>query len=121
MTLDARFRSLARKMTGKYGKAITLRKTESTYDPATGQTTETTTDYAVKTEPPQPYEQRYIDGQLIQTGDMRLLVAATDPGLTDTPDLEWKALMDGDTWQIVTIRPIWSGEQVAAYELQTRR
>ena len=120
MSLDQVFRNLARDLPRQVsGKEVTARKVSSTYDPATGTTIETTTDYPTAASPPAPYSQGHIDGQLVQSGDMQVIVPALD--VTEAPKTGWLVIMGGDEWSVVSVEWMWSGGQVAAYQLQVRR
>lgn len=102
------------------GKAATLRHvTASTYNPTTGAASKTTTDEAVKITPPSGYPAGMIDGDLVRHGDVKCLVAAQD--LTNIPAEDDRVVYDSQTFGIVTVAPIYSGEQVCAYKLQLRR
>jgi len=65
------------------------------------------------------YELRYVDGDVIKAGDLRLLIAGS--GLSFTPSAGQTCSVDSQTWKVVAVRPISSGEQNAAWELQVRR
>jgi len=103
------------------GKSVTLSSvTSSSYDPATGSTTIATSNKTAKATPPEPYDIRYIDGDIIRTGDMKTLIAAQ--GLTWTPvvgmAMTWAS---GNVWRVVRLSPIYSGADICAYELQLRQ
>ena len=123
MSLDQVFRNLARDLPRQVsGKAVTVRKVSRDLDPVDpggGTYIETTTDYPTTASPPAPYSQGYIDGQLVQAGDMQVIVPALD--VTEAPETGWLVIMDGDEWSVVSVEWLWSGEQVAAYQLQVRR
>lgn len=118
--LDKKARATAQRLVDKYGKAITIRRTVSSYDPATGTETTTNTDYSTKTAPPENYRLDQIDGTLVKRGDQRLLVAAQ--GLSIEPSAQTDSvIMDATTWAVVAVEAIWSGEQVAGWYIQVRR
>lgn len=118
--LDAKARATAERLINKFGKPITIRRTSSTYNPATGSTTETTADHSGNAAPPSPYEERLIDGSLIQVGDMRVTVPARSLSIVPSTTTD-TVVMDGATWQLVRVMPLFSGELVATYELQVRK
>lgn len=92
----------------------------SSYDPATGAGIESIwTTYTVKVSPPIDYEQRYVDGDSVQRGDARIFMAAS--GLPLTPVRDMLVEFDGVTFKAISILPIYSGEQIAAYEVQLRK
>lgn len=115
---DQIFVPLAEKLIdGTFGFDATHRRVTRTYDPTTGKNTESNADTTIKITPPSPYEQRRIDGTVIQIGDQRVMISSASGIVPVTGD---KMIIAGSTWQIVGISPIVSGEQTAAYELQLR-
>jgi len=94
--------------------------TSSAYDPTTGVTSQATSAKTAKATPPAPYNIMYVDGDIIESGDMETLIAAQ--GLTWTPvvgmAMTWAS---GNVWRVVSVKPIYSGESVCAYSLQLRR
>ena len=118
--LDSTFRPLAVDLARQFGKTVTLvRVTGSTFDPSTGQTTETTDETTFAAVPPQAFSFDRIDGSLVQSSDTLLgLPALSVPA---APTLEDKVKLDGHTWSIVQVQPTYSGELVALYQVQLRR
>jgi len=117
--LDKRMRALGQRLVDAYGKPVTLRRTTSTYDPATGTTSTSTTNYSVNGVL-EGYEDSRIDGTVVQAGDLRVTIPAQN--LAIAPSMETDALVIGSgTWTLVNVRPTYSGEQVAIYELQVRQ
>jgi len=117
--LDAEMRDLAVELTEEFGKPITItRETGSSYDPSTGTTSPTYTDYSANSAPPSSFEYRNIDGSLIQTGD--LVIGVPAKGLNIEPSTADTVKLDGTVYQVVQVRPQWSGEKVALYEMQLR-
>lgn len=55
---------------------------------------------------------------LIKSGDKKLLVAARD--LTSAPTTEWRVRLGLRWCEIVFVRPIYSGDLAAAYEVAAR-
>ena len=100
-----------------FGFDATHRRVTRTYDPATGKNASSNADTTVTITPPAPYEQRRIDGTLIQLGDQRIMMSAKSAVVPQSADL---FIIGGVTWQVVAIFPIVSGESTAAYEVQLR-
>lgn len=117
--LDTKMRATAQRLVDKFGKPVTLRRTTSTFDPDTGTTTEGTTDHSVNAVI-EPYDQRLIDGSIIQTGDMQASFPAKDLSVTPSTATDI-IIMDGDEWQIVNVGFIWSGEEVALFQAHVRK
>lgn len=101
-----------------FGFAVTHRRVTRTYDPATGKNAVSNADTSVTITPPSPYDQRRIDGTLIQLGDQRIIMSSNSGITPQSADL---FIIGGATWQVVAIFPIVSGEQTAAYEVQLRQ
>jgi len=101
-----------------FGFNATHRRQTRTYDPATGKNTTSNSDTTVKITPPNPYAQSRIDGTLIQQGD-QMIMMSSNSGIV--PTLSDKFVISGQTWQVVQVKPIVSGEQTAAYEIQLRQ
>lgn len=119
MGREARRRNSWPRAVDRVGKAVTFVQVSETFDPATGSTTETTTDTAITAIPPQDFRFEQMDGSLIQSGDLVLGLPAVD--MPVEPTTEDRVKMDGDIWSIVAVRPKSSGEQDALYQVQVRR
>lgn len=117
--LDTIFGPLAKNLIAKFGKTATLRVNTSTFNVATGKNTVTPTDYSVVVTPPQPIEKRFINGTTVLEGDAVCMIARA--AISVVPVAGNFILLDGVPWQIITQRPVYSGELVAAYELQIRQ
>jgi hypothetical protein len=121
----ARFDSaiaLAKKLIKKNGQAVTLRgfTAGAAPDPAKpwkpgGNVAADQTIVAVFLD----YEQRYIDGQTIRTGDQRVFMPAE--GLTAPPEVEDLVLRDLEVWKVVAVKPLNPNGQAILYELQVRQ
>ena len=101
-----------------FGFTATHRRVSRTYNVATGKNVERNTDTSIKITPPAPYEQRRIDGTVIQLGDQRIMLSSRAGVIPQSADL---FIIGGQTWQVITVFPIISGEQTAAYEVQLRQ
>lgn len=101
-----------------FGFSVTHRRVTRTYDVSTGKNAVSNSDTSVTITPPAPYEQRRIDGTVIQLGDQRIMLSAKSGIVPESTDF---FIIGGQTWQVVAIFPIVSGEQTAAYEVQLRQ
>jgi len=117
--LDSEMIPLAAELADDLGKAVTLVRVSETFDPATGNTTQTETTHLVNAVPPQAFSRTRIDGSLIQEGDT--LVALPAQPLSNAPTTEDKLRFGGETWTVIAVDPIYSGEKVALYNLQVRQ
>lgn len=118
-----RLRTTAKSLIDKFGKQVSLVRESTTYNPATGQTTTTSTSTTVNATPPKDFTAARIDGTLIQQGDTVIQIAAQglDLGTPDTPQQSDKVTIDSSTWKIVQIGKVYSGEQIALYTLHLRQ
>lgn len=109
----------AHRLIANFGQAATLRLMTTTggsaFDPTSG--TQTTTNYSV-TLVETDYTRAEIAGGLVERGDKKLLLS-TD-GLTVTPALSDKIVMNSVVYAIIDIKPINPGGTVLLYEIQAR-
>ena len=104
-------------------KSVTLRRTASTYDPATGVNRPSDTDHPW-TVIVSHYADGLVDGSSVMRGDRRLLGAAADLAVTPDPETD-TIIMDSVTWQMVNDGTVQSGVQSdpasATWTVQVRR
>lgn len=119
--LDDEMVPLALELITEFGKSVTFIKvTLGAYNPATGEAAETgTTDYTQLVSPPSPFEERWVDGELIKKSDVYVLIAAS--GLTFTPSTDFAVTIDTISYRVIAVEPIYSGESIAVYRLQLRK
>jgi hypothetical protein len=120
-TLDTKIAAAILKILNKLGKWLLLSAwPDSEYDPTTGKATQhSASRQTVKGIPPFPYEDKYIDGDLIRVGDVQTGIGAN--GLSFVPQLGHIVSFDQADWKIVRIGPIYSGERIALYMLHLRK
>ena len=119
--LDAEIVPVASELIALYGQdTVFVVPASKSYDPATGLTTETSpTNHTEKVTPPAPYDKRWTDSDLIQQDDVRIYLAVS--GLTFTPVKDMKVtLLTTEVFKIVKVSPIYSGDDIAVYDLQLR-
>jgi len=117
--LDKQMRGLSQRLIDEYGKPVTLKEfTGNTFDPSTGTNTPSYSNHSVNGVI-DDYSENRTDGTLVKVGDLRLSVPAKD--LTFNPSTEDKVVIDSVEWSIVNPQRIYSGEQVATYQLQIRK
>ena len=93
---------------------------DKSYDPATGIGSESICrSLTAKASPPIDYEQRYIDGESVKRGDARIFLAGS--GLAFTPERDMTVKFDSITFKAISVIIYYSGELIAAYEVQLRR
>lgn len=119
--LDNTLTAAALRLIALYGQdAVFADPATKTYDPTTGLTSEgSVTSHTEKVTPPEPYDKRWTDSDLIQQDDVRVFLAAS--GLDFTPFKgQLVTLLTTEKFRIENVKPIYSGEDVAVYELQLR-
>ena len=110
---------------GKY--AIYTKITKSGYDISEGSASTSEVDYTVKVTPPDPFQIRYITGEVVESGMLEVLMAAQD--LQFTPKLNDRLNFGGDVdpdapvasgkdYRVTKVIPIYSGEQICAYVIR---
>tara|TARA_R100000152_G_C6759123_1_gene183034 strand:- start:595 stop:963 length:369 start_codon:yes stop_codon:yes gene_type:complete len=104
-----------------YGKSVVFTVPgSSTYAPSTGKVTEgSVVTHTVNVTPPEQYDRRYVDGELVQARDVQVILPAKN--LAFTPDLGMKVTFDSEAFDIVSLNPLYSGTSICAYEVQLRQ
>jgi len=77
------------------------------------------TETSVTISPLLEYTEDTIDGDVVLRGDCYCFIAGQ--GLAVTPTEDTKVAVSGQTWQVVSIETLRSGDDIAAYRLQLRR
>lgn len=108
-----------KRLVSEFGKNATLIRPETVYDPNTGQTYTTDTEYSVIVTPPADYTLARIDGTLIEKGDTVVRMAAN--GLAVVPSKSDKVKMDGVIWSVFQAGHVYTGEKVGLYVLHLRK
>lgn len=103
----------------------TITRTTSVYNPSTGASADTVTTLDTITTPPYPYRTYEIDDASVRRGDQKLTVPSKDVG-SFPMTLEDEAKMkftdtNGDVYRVISVQPILSGDEIAAYILQLRK
>ena len=97
--------------------ATLTRQISGSYDPSTGEatvTTSTQTAYGIRTS----WEKRDIDGTLIKSGDLKIILAAS--GLTTAPQVDDTITFDGTAYTIKGVYPVSPADVVIVYVLNVR-
>jgi len=101
------------------GVDMTYQTTEKgAFDPATQLATETPVSFVVKGSPPFPFEDRYVDGDIIQQKDVQTILAERD--LTFVPDIDGIMIFNSVTYRVLRVFPIYSDSREAAWRLHLR-
>lgn len=119
-SFDTKMLALAMKLIDKFGTNATFQVLDADLDPVESELViGSSVDTVRKIAPPQNFSRRYADNQNIEEGDMQTFVAAS--GITFTPVVGMKLTHASITWKIVEVRPLYSGDDIAAWELHLRR
>lgn len=118
--LDSIMGPLATNLIADFGGPVTLTRTVKVYDSVTGKTTDTSTTFTVNMSPANPYTRARIDGTLIQTEDLWAYIPASAP--SGAPDGKTDQItLAGTVYKVVTVQPVYSGVQIAMYQVQMRK
>ena len=120
--LDDEMVPLALSLIAEFGKVVTFTKiTIGPYDPETGGASETgpLVDTDLTITPPQQFEERYIDGDLVQRSDVFTFLAAS--GLVAVPDTKYSVEIDGISFRVMSVEDIYSGTSIALHKIHLRR
>lgn len=116
-------RMLAPRSSGGKGLALTLTKiTPGSYNPATGTSTNTSTNYS-GSGLRQDYDLSDIDGSMIRQGDVKFLISPTLINGNDTPEPAAgdSVTFDGSTYSVVSVSP-WNYAGVSVgFSVQARK
>lgn len=77
-------------------------------------------DYTQKASPPYEFKLDEIDNDLVQRGDFKVIIAATDIAIEPFPKTD-KLIRGGVVYKIINNEVLAGGDQNAAYILQCRR
>lgn len=117
--LDTSARKLSVNLLAKFGKAITFQSiVEGAYDPITGDTAANTVTSSSKKAVIKDYNGIELMSGVIQQGDRKVTIAASGATLPQPSD---KIVIDSETYNIIAVKTIWSGELAALYQLQARK
>jgi len=117
--LDGVMLPLAENLIESFGGAITYTQTSETFSATTGKTTVMETNHSVIMTPPAPYNVNRIDGSVVQVGDLEAMLKAQNLGFV--PAAGDKVTFNGTDWQVVGVKPLFSGALAAAYTIQLRQ
>jgi hypothetical protein len=117
MALATSLRSVASKLMAKLGGEVTIRRvTLGAYNTTTGTAAETTSDTELRGVLEDVNLREVND--LIQAGDKRLIVAATDTAAP--PTMADRVIIESRTLQVIEVRTIEQDNEPITYELILR-
>jgi len=100
---------------------VTRAESGGTYDAVTGVTsTGSSVSFEAKVSPPENFEERFIDGDVVRRGDARVMLPATD-SVTFAPKAGDEVLLDGVTWSVLDVENLVPGDRAAVHVLHLRK
>ena len=128
--LDLQIRPVATDLIGQFGRTVIVRHVENGYNPQTDETTTVRTDISTKGVI-EGYSAKLMQAKytmagseratLIQVGDLQVTVPGEAFDSSPLPaDVVFLDSTSGSLYTIVSVEPVYSGEQVAIYILQVR-
>jgi len=119
--LDDRLVPKALELLEKFGFDATLTvESAGTFNHATNKVTGKSVSTQVrKISPPFPVEDKFIDGDVLKSGDQETYIA--NSGLTIVPVNGMKFIIDGEEWKSIQTDPLRSGQLIAAWRIRIRR
>lgn len=119
--LDDKFVPKALAMVAEFGKTVTFTvKSLTPYNPLTGGVGEgIPITHSVKVSPPDQYDKRLVDGDIVKQADLKVLLP---PTTLFTPAVDSTFVdIDGSEFRVIGVKPVYSGELIAIFELQLRQ
>ncbi len=121
MTLSTRARKTTERLVEKYGNTavFTAETTAGTYSPTTGQVTgAVSTTYTVKVVS-EEIPERFVDGDTIRSGDVRVYLAAKD--LDFTPAAGQVFTLSGEQFTALGVKDATVQDSAVVHEIHARR
>lgn len=112
------FAKIAKDLIDKFGTLVEYRVISRTQDSASGTVTESAAASTIRAAVVD-YDERMIDGTVVQIGDLRMFVAARDLDADPVPTAV-RVMVRGQTWTVVRHKVWEDGDETAAYEIQLR-
>ena len=123
MTLDSTFLPLAERLINDFGKVVifTEKSLPDDYDRDLGEVIPAAPaqTFTAKVSPPDSYNKFFVDGDLIRVGDLKVLLS--NQGNSFIPEEGWTITLDNSDFKIVNVKPFYSGELIAVWELRLRQ
>lgn len=107
------------------GRTVTITSYTNSYNPATGETTQTSSNHTVVASPLLEFPRQtsgsneFADQSLILVGDMYLLVPNYNLGFT--PDIGQLVTVDSVAWRVIRVRSYNHKVGTVVFEMQVRR
>ena len=123
---DTKFRKLAKKLLKKFGitTGSYTQITTGVMNDDTNTVTNTENTLQIQMSPPLGYSQQDQALETIQSDDYKIFIAGPDwddKFPTAQPEVNDRIVLPFGSFTVVFIKPIYSGEQIAAYQIQVRK
>ena len=119
MDIDAEFLPVANELVNEFATAVTYTRIVGTsYDPATGEVTETSEQYSVNAGILS--RGRTEQGGVGETYELRLWIEHGPTGMPHLPTTADSVDYDGTEWKVVTIDPTYSSKGLIASKIIAR-
>lgn len=104
MTLAENAFALADRLITKFGVVATWVEVDATNDPSQGTVMATETEHTIKVAPPRAVSAFWVDGELVQAGDLMTSFAAK--GLAFTPAVGHKLQLGSITFRVIRVEEV---------------
>jgi len=123
-TLDKEMRSAATELISEVGATVKVYPpVTTTFNVSSGKLDVTdSTGVSVKASPPIPMKREFAEERpgVVMTDKIMFFDAKTLDGLSVSPSVEGSVEHDGERRPIIAVTELWSGEQIAAYQVALR-
>lgn len=116
--LDSSIAQIVVKVLTTMGITITIDVDTVTNNQLTGTASISTSTYTVKATPPEAYAAHLVNGDSVQANDTRIFIAGVQ---SFTPVLNMRVTLGGLEHRVIRCTGVYSGDDVALWELQLRR
>lgn len=119
MSFYTSLQGVAKNLLVQFGTTMTHRRITTVVNPSTGVSTPTTVDTTFSGVV-FPYEDKRVDGALIQRGDLKITAAGIDLAVADPRSSADYVIFAGDTLRVINVSKISPAGVPVVYELQVR-
>ena len=118
-SLDTKLIPAVQDLLKKFGKTVTFTTSVvKSYNPATGSVSNLVAERTHRITPPTKFDISLIDNTTIEYEDLQTY---TDPISTITFEVGLIVTIDSRRYQVVSVSPIYSGDDICLFELQLRK
>ena len=119
--LDTSLRATAESLISSLGANVTLEPAPGGFDFAAGEAYDPDPGVTLKASPPAPVTREQLDGDVVVSTDFMVLMAATTlEALSKVPEVGGTINHTEGRFKILKVQPMYSGEQIAVYQVFVR-